>query len=543
MIACSRSRICFHLFGGFARVGVPGEDHGDDRVFALVPGRHRDRQPDARQALHPDNDPLRRLRVDDGDQRRSEPRREVLVEDLGAAARVGLAGLALAEADCAVMGEVAEGEDEEAGGNEEDEGERAAANEAGDLLPAGARPAAADRGPGGPEGALAEDREQGGEQGEGAEQHHRDPNRQDRPEPVGRFELGDEQDEHRGDHRARRGGERRRRLAHRQRQRLGGGAAALQLLAVAVDEQQRVVGAGSEHEHEEEKRPLGVDGDPARLDQQVGDPDRDHVGGADREQRQHRQQRRPVDDQKQYQNQRNRRDQQRLAGFRGEAVEVSGDPGRAGDIGSDPGDRMAGEVGADLGHAVLDSAGVGRVDREDDQRRFAVAREGAYPTDVLGDVAERLRGVGGEGVDGRRRPGHLEPVEPDPEAADRPQVPLGEPALAVKDDHRRDLLSATAPAAAPAAAPTLQGFLRPRRFGVPGQEARLAGRGDPADMGTGDPAANPDYDPDRDRQPPSPPAGDRGSQPRNHGCGRRAGRIAGEGYRPRYPRSGRCRGC
>jgi hypothetical protein len=171
---------------------------------------------------------------------------------------------------------------------------------------------------------------------------------------------------------------------------------------------------------------------------------------------------------------------------------------------------MAGEVGADLGNAVLDSAGVGRVNREDDQRRFAVAREGAYPTDVLGDVAERLRGVGGEGVDGRRRPGHLERVQPDPEAADRPQVPLGEPAFAVKDDHCRDLLGATAPAAAPAA-PTLQGFLRPRRFGVPGQEARLAGRGDPANVGTGDPAAHPDYGLDRRRQPPSPPASDRGS--------------------------------
>src|SRR6185437_16102907 len=111
---------------------------------------------------------LHRLRLHDGDQRRSEPWREVLVEDVGAAARVGLAGLALAEADRAVMGEVAEGQDEEAGGNDEDERERVAANEAGDLLPAAARPAAADRGPGGPEGALAEDREQGGEEGEGA---------------------------------------------------------------------------------------------------------------------------------------------------------------------------------------------------------------------------------------------------------------------------------------------------------------------------------------------------------------------------------------
>ena len=154
-----------------------------------------------------------------------------------------------------------------------------------------------------------------------------------------------------------------------------------------MDKQQRVVGAGSEHEHEEEEGPLGVDGDPARLDQQVGNPDCHHVGGADREQRQHRQQRRPVDDQKQYQNQRNRREQQRLAGFRGEAVEVGGDPGRAGDVGADPGDRMAGEVGADLGHAALDSATIGRADREDEQRRFAVARQGSHPAYVLGNVA------------------------------------------------------------------------------------------------------------------------------------------------------------
>ena len=152
----------FHRFGGFARVGVPSEDHGDHRVFALVPGRYRDRQPHARQTLHPYSDPLRRLRLHDGDQRRSEPRREVLGEDLGAAARVRLAGLALAEADRAVMGEVAEGEDEEAGWNEEDEGERAAANEAGDLLPAGLGPPRRVVAAGGPEGAIAENREQGG---------------------------------------------------------------------------------------------------------------------------------------------------------------------------------------------------------------------------------------------------------------------------------------------------------------------------------------------------------------------------------------------
>ena len=72
-----------------------------------------------------------------------------------------------------------------------------------------------------------------------------------------------------------------------------------QLLAVAVDEQQRVVGAGAEDQHQQQERPLDVDDDPARLDQQVGDADRDHVGGADRDQRQQRQQRRPVDEQQQ----------------------------------------------------------------------------------------------------------------------------------------------------------------------------------------------------------------------------------------------------
>ena len=149
-----------------------------------------------------------------------------------------------------------------------------------------------------------------------ASEHHRDPDRQDRAEPVGRLQVGDEQDQHRRDHGRR---PRRRSPARVSRSAAGsasaGGRPRCELLAVAVDEQQRVVGAGAEDQHQQQEGALGVDGDPAGLDQQVGDADRDQVGGADGEQRQQRQERRPVDEQQQDQDQAEGRDQQRLAGF------------------------------------------------------------------------------------------------------------------------------------------------------------------------------------------------------------------------------------
>jgi hypothetical protein len=329
-------------------------------------------------------------------------------------------------------------------GDEDDQRRRAPADEAGDRLPAAVRVRPLRICRRRPEGALAEHREQGREQGEGREQHHRDPDRQDRAEPVGRFEVGDEQHQHRRDHRPGRGGERRRALAHRCGQRLGRRPPALHFLAVAVDEEQRVVGAGAEHEYQQEEGALGVDGDPAGVDRQVGDPDRDQVGRADGEQRQERQERRSVDEQQQDQDQRERRHQERLARFGGHPVEVGGDPGRAGDVGADPRNFVAGEVFADLDDAAFDGARVGGVDRQHDQRRFAVARERPDAVDVLRDVAERLGGVGGEGVDDRRRPGHVELVQADPQPADRVEVAVGEPAFAVEDDHRRDLFGRVA---------------------------------------------------------------------------------------------------
>ena len=115
-------------------------------------------------------------------------------------------------------------------------------------------------------------------------------------------------------------------LAQRGGQRRAGGSPRLQLLAVAVDQQQRVVGAGAEDQHQQQEGALGVDRDRARLDQQVGDAGRDQVGGADGEQRQQRQQRRPVDEQQQDRTRLEGRDQQRLAGFVGDLLEVGGDP-------------------------------------------------------------------------------------------------------------------------------------------------------------------------------------------------------------------------
>ena len=107
---------------------------------------------------------------------------------------------------------------------------RAPPHQPGDPLPdvrrslfvacADTEPTAASRASRRPEGALAEHRQQGGQQGEGGGEHRRDPDRQDRAEPVRRLEVGDEQDQHRRDHRPGRGGDRRRGLAQRRRQRL-----------------------------------------------------------------------------------------------------------------------------------------------------------------------------------------------------------------------------------------------------------------------------------------------------------------------------------
>ena len=196
-----------------------------------------------------------------------------------------------------------------------------------------------------PEGARAEQREQRRQQGEGRGEHHRDPDREDRAEPVGRLEVGEQQDEHRRDH----GRRPRRRAPARswpaaRASAASGGPPRAELLAVAVDEQQRVVGPRAEDQDEEQHRPLGVDGDPAGLDQQVGDPARDQVGGADGEQRQQGEQRGAVDGEQEEEDEAEGRDQQRLAGLVGDLLEVGGDPAGPGHVGGEAGPPVLAEV-------------------------------------------------------------------------------------------------------------------------------------------------------------------------------------------------------
>jgi hypothetical protein len=285
--------------------------------------------------------------------------------------------------------------------------------------------------------------------------------------------------------------------------------AAAQLLAVAVDEQQRVIGAGAEDQDQEQEGALGVDGDRAGLDQQVGDADRDHVGGADDEQRHDGQQRRPVDDEQQDQDQAEGRDQQRLAGFACDLLEVGGDSAGPGHVGAEAGAPVSGEVLADRFHAFLDRAAFAGVDRQHDQRRFAVARQRPDPVGDRGDVAERGFGVGREGVDDRRRPGDLQPVEAVADAPDRLQIGLGQSPWAVEDDHDRNLFAGLL-----AALEVVEGA---GRFGVLGQEAGLPGGGDVVDLGAADEARDGDRQPDRDHQPAAATAGDGLSETPGHG--------------------------
>jgi hypothetical protein len=416
----------------------------------------------------------------------------VFVEDFGAAARFGRVRFAFAEPDRAVVDEVAEREDDKRGEHGDDNRARAAADQARDPRPASA-PLPRLRAPPGPERPPAEQGEGGGQQGQRGGKHHRDPDREDRPEPTGRLEVGEQQYQHRRDHRRGRGGDRPHALDQRQRQCGTGLQSPVELLAVAVDQQQRVVGAGAEDQHQQQERALDVDRDQAGLDQQVGGADRDQVGDADREQRQQRQGRGAVDDQEQQEDQAERRDQQRLAGVFGDPLEIGGDAARAGDVGAQAGMAMRRQIGADLADSLDHRTAIAGVDRQRHQCRFAVAGD---RTDAAGDprhVPEWLLGLAGEGSEDRRRPGEAKPVEPFAEPADRIEVGAAEPAVALEDDQDWHVVATLEV--------TLEHVDDAGRLGVGRQVAGLPRRGHLADMGPPDEAGDPEQDPDPERQP------------------------------------------
>ncbi len=230
-------------------------------------------------------------------------------------------------------------------------------------------------------------------------------------------------------------------------------------------------------------------------------PDRDQVGGADDQQRQQRQERRPVDEQEQEQDQAEGRDQQRLAGVFGDLLEVGGDPARPGHVGVQAGMAMGGEVGADLLDARRTTAPrSSRVDRQRHQRRFAVARDRPDPARDPRHLAQRLLRLLREGGEDRRRPGEAEPFEPFAEPADRVQVGGAEPAVALEDDQHRHVIAALEVA--------LEQIDDLGRLGVRGQVAALPRRGHLFDMSPGEQPGEAQHDPDGDGDPATARAGD-----------------------------------
>ena len=123
-------------------------------------------------------------------------------EHFGAAAGVGRPGLALAEADRAVVDEVAERRGRGARrGRRRRSAASAAARPARDAVPAAATPRAGAAGlRRGQNARSPSTASRAGSRVKRGEQHHRDADRQDRAEPVGRLEVGDEQHQHRRDH-------------------------------------------------------------------------------------------------------------------------------------------------------------------------------------------------------------------------------------------------------------------------------------------------------------------------------------------------------
>ena len=151
----------------------------------------------------------------------------------------------------------------------------------------------------------------------------------------------------------------------------------------------------------------------AALGHEVGDRGRDHVGEADDEERQDRDQRRPVDQQQQDQDERRRRDQQRRVEALEDLGRIVGEAERAGEV-----DLEAGGVAEHVGGGL---ALVGEL------LLVAALEESGGEGDGLVVVELRLGLVAGGGVE----PGERLRVR-----LDLRPVGVGQPALAAVDDER-----------------------------------------------------------------------------------------------------------
>ena len=109
-----------------------------------------------------------------------------------------------------------------------------------------------------------------------------------------------------------------------------------QLFAVARDQIDAVIGACTEHQDDQDPRGLAVDREVEGLDDEVDDATGDRVGDADDDERNERDDRRPVDQEQQDEDQNRRADQELAIDVAEDLDGVDGDAGRSGDVDGEP---------------------------------------------------------------------------------------------------------------------------------------------------------------------------------------------------------------
>ena len=375
---------------------------------------------------------------------RGAPRAEPLLDQLLPLHRLGPLAELLGEVERLAAAEVAQRAQDQERAARRGHRRRAPRHQAGDARPLPAGPAgrglhARDRGP---ERAPSQGGEHGGKQGQAGGDHDRDPQCEQRAHLAGGVEVGDREDEHRGDD-DRAGGEDGRpgllgRAGHRRARILGGA----QLVAIAGDDQQAVVRPHAEHQHDQDRRRLPAHGRQVRGHEAVDQAGRDQVRQGDHDQRHRRHQRRAVDREQQGQQDRDRDEQQGVVDPLDRGAPVRVEARLAGHIGAqarlvaggrrdDGADRRRGRLG-DLGAPVGHQRGA--------EHDAAVARHrqpraaGAEIERILLPADQAVRSADDDQARDRRGAADLERVRLDP----RP-IPGRDATLAEVGDHRRHL--------------------------------------------------------------------------------------------------------
>ena len=214
--SCRRSRISSTASSASSPVGVAAEDEDDHGLRRLRRGGTGSASCTVSQLFHPARDLGAVLGLDHRGQRRAEAGGEVAFERFGAAAGVGRVRLALAEADRAVVGQVAEREDGRQGEDgDDDRPERRRTRPATRSQRRGRAQRRVSRSRrwratrGGQKARSPRIESRAGRRVKAAASITAIPIASIGPEPVGRLQVGDQQHQHRRDHGPARGGDRR----------------------------------------------------------------------------------------------------------------------------------------------------------------------------------------------------------------------------------------------------------------------------------------------------------------------------------------------